>query len=62
MQTLKILMIDDNEDDRDSFCRVLSRQSDITYEITQSDDGAEGIELATKGNFDCVLLDYSLPG
>ena len=62
MQTLSILMIDDNEDDRESFCRVLSKQSDITFEITQSDDGAEGIELATNGNFDCILLDYSMPG
>lgn len=62
MQVLKVLMIDDNEDDRDSFCRVLSKRSDFTFDITQSDDGAEGIELATKGDFDCVLLDYSLPG
>lgn len=62
MQVLKILMVDDNEDDRESFCRVLSAQSDITYEITQSDDGAEGIEMATQGEFDCVLLDYFIPG
>ena len=62
MRKLSILMIDDSEDDRESFCRVLSKQSDITFEITQSDDGAEGIELATKGSFDCVLLDYSMPG
>ncbi len=62
MPTLKILMIDDNEDDRDSFCRVLSGQPDIDYVITQSDDGAEGLELAIKGDFDCILLDYSMPG
>ncbi|WP_417320274.1 diguanylate cyclase domain-containing protein [Emcibacter sp.] len=61
-QSLKILLIDDNEDDLFSYSRILKKDTDIDYHIEQSDDGREGLEMARNGEFDCVLLDYSMPG
>ena len=59
--TLKILIVDDSEDDRDVFERLLRQDSKVS-EIRTAEIGNEGVELFRTMQPDCVLLDYNLPG
>jgi signal transduction histidine kinase len=55
-----ILLIDDDEVDRQAVRRALSA-SDLTWVLTEATNAAEGLALAGEKAFDCVLLDYRLP-
>jgi len=57
----RILLIDDDEVDRTSVRRALVR-SDLVHELVEAPGGVEGLHLAQAAPFDCVLLDYRLPG
>jgi len=59
--TLKILAIDDSEDDLVLYRRALGK-SGHHYSILEAGNGEEGLEHIALHNPDCVLLDYSLPG
>jgi signal transduction histidine kinase len=61
MAPLRVLIIDDSEDDRETFARMLSRGS-TAYEVIEAETGEEGVRLYREFVPDCVLLDYSLPG
>jgi CheY-like chemotaxis protein len=54
----KILIVEDNEMNRDMLSRRLIRRG---YEIVKAVDGAEGIAAAQTENPDLVLMDMSLP-
>ena len=54
----KILLVEDNELNRDMLMRRLSRRG---YDVVVAVDGAEGIEMARSAAPDLVLLDMSLP-
>jgi two-component system cell cycle response regulator DivK len=54
----KILLVEDNEMNRDMLSRRLERRG---YEVTFAVDGREGVEKALSGKFDLVLMDMSLP-
>ncbi|MGE4322203.1 MAG: ATP-binding protein [Sphingobium sp.] len=55
-----ILLIDDDDVDRQSVRRALSA-SDLTWRLTEATSAAQGLALAAETAFDCVLLDYRLP-
>jgi signal transduction histidine kinase len=58
----RILLIDDNPQDRTLYHRYLSRPAGHErLEIIEATSGAEGLELFQTMRPDCVLLDYSLP-
>ncbi len=59
---MKILIIDDNEDDRLLYRRCLQKDAYEIYDIVESDDGEKGLQQIQVAPPDCVLLDYSLPG
>lgn len=61
-EPLKILIIDDNQDDRLLCRRALLRSTAARYEVVDADDGDTGMRLIDEEKPDCVLLDYSLPG
>lgn len=61
MAPLRVLIIDDSEDDREAFTRMLSRSS-TAYDVVEAASGEEGVRLYRELVPDCVLLDYSLPG
>jgi signal transduction histidine kinase len=61
MKRLRVLIIDDSEDDREAFRRMLSRAS-TRYEVIEATSGDEGVRLYEEMSPDCILLDYSLPG
>ena len=54
----KILLVEDNEMNRDMLSRRLKRQG---YEVYIAVDGQEGIQLAQMESPDLILLDMSLP-
>ncbi len=53
-----ILLVEDNEMNRDMLSRRLERKG---YEITIAVDGQEGVEKATSLKPDLILMDMSLP-
>lgn len=55
---LKILLVEDNEMNRDMLSRRLRRKG---FEVLLATDGADGISLARSSVPDLILLDMSLP-
>ena len=54
----KLLLVEDNEMNRDMFSRRLQRRG---YEVVEAVDGEEGVNLARSEDPDLVLMDMSLP-
>jgi two-component system, cell cycle response regulator DivK len=54
----KILLVEDNEMNRDMLSRRLQRRG---YEIVMAVDGAQGVEMAKAEMPDLILMDMSLP-
>lgn len=54
----KILLIEDNEMNRDMLSRRLERKG---YDVILAVDGSAGIQMAAAGSPDLVLMDMSLP-
>ena len=55
---MKILLVEDNEMNRDMLSRRLMRRG---YEVVMAVDGGEGVEMATSQQPDLILMDMSLP-
>ena len=55
----KILLVEDNEMNRDCLSRLLARRG---YEVTCAEDGETAIEMAQAEPPDIILMDISLPG
>ena len=54
----KILLVEDNEMNRDMLSRRLERRG---FEVSMAVDGAEGVEMARSGHPELILMDMSLP-
>jgi CheY-like chemotaxis protein len=54
----KILLVEDNEMNRDMLSRRLTRSG---FEIVMAVDGGEGVAMATSEKPDLILMDMSLP-
>ena len=54
----KILVVEDNEMNRDMVGRRLERRG---YEVVVAVDGQEGVDMAHSENPDLILMDLSLP-
>jgi two-component system cell cycle response regulator DivK len=55
---VKILLVEDNEMNRDMLSRRLERRG---YEVINATDGLAGVEAAVSNKPDLVLMDMSLP-
>ena len=55
---IKILLVEDNEMNRDMLSRRLLRRG---YAVVMAEDGAQGIVMAEKETPDVILMDMSLP-
>jgi CheY-like chemotaxis protein len=55
---VKILLVEDNEMNRDMLSRRLKRKG---YEVVMAVDGQEGVNMATSESPAVILLDMSLP-
>ena len=56
-----ILIVDDSAEDRETYCRYLSKEFVATYNIAEVESGEEGLEQITTIQPDLILLDYLLP-
>ncbi len=54
----KILLVEDNEMNRDMLSRRLIRKG---YEVVVGEDGEKGVSLAASNRPDIILMDMSLP-
>lgn len=54
----KILIVEDNEMNRDMLSRRLNRKG---YEIVMAVDGEQGVTMASSESPDLILMDMSLP-
>ena len=54
----KILLVEDNEMNRDMLSRRLMRKG---YEVVVGEDGERGVSMATSESPDLILMDMSLP-
>jgi len=54
----KILLVEDNEDNREMLSRRLARKG---YEVVEAVDGGEGVAQAALSKPDLILMDMSLP-
>jgi signal transduction histidine kinase len=61
MDSLRILLVDDDEVDRLSVKRLF-RQAGIDADIRECAERSTALVAARSGEFDCMLLDYRLPG
>jgi len=55
----KILLVEDNEMNRDMLTRRLQRRG---YQIVSAGDGEQGLSLARAAAPDLILMDITLPG
>jgi CheY-like chemotaxis protein len=58
-QMSKILLVEDNEMNRDMLSRRLIRKG---YEVVMALDGLQAVEMAASERPDVILMDMSLPG
>jgi len=58
-QTYQLLLIDDDDDLRETLAEQLSFHED--FETTQAATGMDGLKTAKDGKFDLILLDVGLP-
>jgi two-component system cell cycle response regulator DivK len=56
---MKILLVEDNEMNRDMLVRRLKRHG---LEVVEAVDGRQALRLATSEEPDLVLMDLNLPG
>src|SRR4051812_803542 len=55
---VKILLVEDNEDNRDMLIRRLERRG---FEVVVAVDGANGVAMAISEKPDLILMDMGLP-
>ena len=55
---MKILLVEDNEMNRDMLSRRLTRNG---YEVVLAVDGQQGVDMAAAQQPDLILMDMSLP-
>ena len=56
---MKVLLIEDNPENADTFTRILNLLEDA--EITHMLNGIDGLRAARTGSFDVILIDFDLP-
>ena len=54
----RILVVEDNEDNRDSLSRRLERRG---FEVLVATDGRSGVEMAATEKPDLILMDMNMP-
>jgi CheY-like chemotaxis protein len=57
--SLSLLVVDDDELNRDMLCRRLAREGYTTH---GAEDGHQALELVRRHKFDLILLDVTMPG
>jgi len=61
VRPIKILIVDDSPEDRATYRRLLSKDSEHEYVFLEAETGEEGLKACRNEEPDCILLDYLLP-
>jgi signal transduction histidine kinase len=61
-EPIRLLLIDDDAVDRESYRRHLSTDRFKRYVIDEAESAYEGARMLAASTYDCVVLDYRLPG
>jgi len=61
-EIIKLLIVDDSEDDRMFYKRELQKNRDTQYIVSETDSGENILPFIVAEQPACILLDYSLPG
>jgi len=59
---VRLLIIDDDPVDRQTYLRFLSADETNVYVVVEAATADEGARLLSDGPYDCIVLDYRLPG
>jgi len=59
---LNFLIIDDDVVDRVHYRRIISQTQQFSAKITEVDSAEQALTLCPQEKFDCIILDYHLPG
>ena len=60
---LNVMIVDDSEDDRDLYKRLLAKQGgDADYRYFEAATAKEAVMLCQSVSVDCILLDFNMPG
>ena len=54
----KILVVDDNSNERNGLCRLLERAG---YDVRSASDGVEALQKIQENPFDLLLVDVGMP-
>jgi PAS domain S-box-containing protein len=57
-----VLIVEDGPDDREYYQRLLTTVTEAQYVVTVASTGADALKILGRSRFDCVILDYGLPG
>lgn len=60
-QPLRLLIVDDNPDDRFAYRRMLGKGAEQSFEIIEAESGAAAAEALASKELQLVLLDFHLP-
>jgi signal transduction histidine kinase/CheY-like chemotaxis protein len=58
---LRVLVVDDDEVDRQAVRRGLARAG-VAAEVDEASGAADALAMVAVGRYDCVFLDYNIPG
>ena len=59
---MRLLIIDDDPVDRQTYLRFLRIDETHSYVVVEAATAEEGLQQLNEGPFDCIVLDYRLPG
>ena len=59
--SLRLLIVDDNPDDRFAYRRMLAKTVETPFEILEAHDGASALQQLAAGDVQLLLLDFHLP-
>lgn len=60
-ETIRLLIVDDNAEDREIYTRVLSKTMRANFAVSAADTGGGGLDAFRTGAPDCIVLDFNLP-
>jgi diguanylate cyclase (GGDEF)-like protein len=60
-EAIRLLIVDDNAEDREIYTRVLSKTMRATFAVSAAGTGGAGLDAFRTGAPDCIVLDFNLP-
>ena len=61
MAKYKILLIEDDNDQRDLLIETIPYKSSLDIEVVGANNGRNGLEMTKQGSYDTIVTDYFMP-